>query len=114
MACANIVGIAAVAGSQIQVSVWPKRDRSAVVITRVLTEGDNLTARSWIDKIRVGSRHLPFGNDVHVVLLRVIRRRKGRRRGCFARVRVELVESRAGGIIEVRMKRQAEEPALIV
>ena len=49
MARADVVGVAAVARSQVQIAVRAERDRAAVVVARVLAERDDLAARRRID-----------------------------------------------------------------
>src|SRR5439155_22677274 len=74
VAGADVVGVAAVAGAQVEVAVGAEGDRAAVVVAGVLAEGDQLATGAGIDDVGIGRRDLPLGDQVPVVLGRVVGR----------------------------------------
>src|SRR5439155_24264729 len=117
VARAHVVGVSAVARREVQVSVPGEGDRPAVVVARVLSEGDQLPTGARIHHVGIGGRHLPFRDQVHVVLRRVVGGRIGRPAGGgngFARVGVERAVPEAGRFVESGVERQPQEAALVV
>src|SRR5205085_9565863 len=112
VAGADVVGVAAVAGAQVEVAVGAEGDGAAVVVAGVLAEGDQLAARVGVDHVRVGRRHLPLGDQVLVILRRVVGCDVGR--ACaqrLARVGVERAIADAGRVDETRVNSQPGESA---
>src|SRR4051812_40157723 len=98
MAGANVVGVATVAGGEIEVVIGSEGDRAAVVIAGVFAEGYQLTAARGIYYVRIGRRHLPFANCVFIGCAGPVRRwvRRSRTDGNgLARVCIKSSEARA-------------------
>ena len=117
VARAGVIGVAAVAKAQIQISVGSERNRAAVVIAGVLAEGNHLAPGSDIHEVAVRVGNLPFVDHVLGIVGRRVRRdvsRRGRHRDQFAVVGVERLITGAGRVGEAGMKGQAEQAALVV